>query len=116
MNNSHDKFTQLKVGKNLSFSVLASYNNYGCCCPVAISIGHKQFYRQLFQSCQDVILFQFLYAILNMVTHVVYSYFKLFGHNCHTQQFYQILFQLCKDGCIPGHRRSLCRFVWERWI
>ena len=37
MNNSHDKFTQLKVGKNLSFSVLASYNNYGCCCPVAIS-------------------------------------------------------------------------------
>ena len=36
MNNSHDKFT-LKVSKDLSFYVLASYNNYGCCCPVAIS-------------------------------------------------------------------------------
>ena len=37
MNNSHDKFTKLKVGKNPSISVLASYNNYSCCCPVAIS-------------------------------------------------------------------------------
>ena len=31
MNNPHDKFTELKVGKDHSFSVLASYSNYGFC-------------------------------------------------------------------------------------